>query len=186
MDFADINVPPFPEGSDWTEPAPEPYDLSALARCWRSASLVVLWSSVLVFVAITLGLLRADTVIYDGTNADDIGPMDGLNAFLIVVTGVAFGLLPLVLAIWNSVAVARRKQSRARRTAGFVAAYTVICGAVTTPVWIQLTAQTEKDRRIEAAAVVEATQIFWTVGSIALVPLVLFLLFLLRSTRIPR
>lgn len=182
MNSPSIDLPKFPEGSDWTEPARQPYDVSVLARFDRSSGLVVLWSAVLVLVTITLGLLRADTIVYDGTNSDDVGAFDGMNAFLIVLVGVGFGMVPLVVATWQSVAVARRKPAATRRAAGLVAAYTAACGAVTTPVWMHLTAETDKDRRIEASAITDATHIFWAVGLLALVPLVVFVLSL-RSAR---
>ncbi|MCZ4498461.1 MAG: hypothetical protein JWQ74_1014 [Marmoricola sp.] len=170
------DVPPFPQGSDWAAPAPDPSYDRARSRFTRRTGLTVLWASVLAVVAMTFVLVRADTVLYNGTNVDDTSAFDGMNAFAIVVLGVIAGMIPLVAAARYSIAAARRKSVRTSRAAGLVALYAAACGAAIAPYSTSTADDLAAHRRIEATAVTTAHYLYGAVALIALVPLALFLL----------
>lgn len=166
-------LPPFPEGSDWADPGAA-FDASAAGRTGRRDSLIVLWTCFSAFPAIAFVLLAADTVIYEATNSDDIGPFDGLTSFAIAVFAVLFGALPLVVAVAHSVAAAQRKKVRSRRTSHRVALYTAACGLVTAPFSALGAYQTAQDRRVTESALHEAYAMHAATALIGLLPLVLY------------
>jgi ferric-dicitrate binding protein FerR (iron transport regulator) len=167
------DVRPYPEGSDWTDPAPG-LDDTPTGRSERRRALMVLWACVAGFALISVVLVWSDTVIYEATNREDVGPLDGVTAFVAVLFGVLFGAWPLVLALWHSAAAVRGKRTEARRDSRRAAVYTAVCGLITAAYWAFGGYQTSQDRRVAPPAMHEAYLLFGTTALIGLVPVALY------------
>ena len=168
------DIPPFPEGSDWADPE-SAFDDSAFARSARLQALAVLWLCVAAFAIITVTLVRADTVIYEATNIDDIGPFDGVTAFFAIVMGVLFGALPLALAVFHSAAATRKRKTDIERAGRRASLYTAICGLINAPYWALGAHQTAQERQVAEAALHQAYGLFGLTAVIGLIPFAFYL-----------
>ncbi|MET3963397.1 hypothetical protein ABIE44_003331 [Marmoricola sp. OAE513] len=140
-----------------------------------AAALVSLWTSVAAFVLMAVVVIKGDDIIFNGTNVDDIGSLDGLAALAAVVLAGVFGLAPLVVALTQSV-LARTRGWASARAAVSVAFYTACCGAITAGYWLVGAEQTAQDRRVDPTALRHGELMTGSSALIGLLPLAIYLI----------